>query len=923
MPVISYWDFNDPGTAAGDSATANGAQNGFYMPGAVSAGGDAVLSGHGSYVKLAQNDTFQMDQGTLAIDFTLGSDPLTATQTVLSRDSSGVNEGSFRLQILQDGSVVVSQETATGTETYTTGAGFAHPGDTISLSYSWDAGAAGGALIIDNTTSGGNYAAPVPADTTLDMGALSPHWIVGAGQTGSASGSISGIDQNFEGTVASFSLSDTVDNLPVEPQANPDTALTPEDTAVDIDVLTNDSDPAGQPVSVVAATAPNGTVTINADGTLHYVPDADFNGTDTITYQISDPDGNLATSTVSVTVTPVNDAPVAVADEAAIPQAMPVVIDLIGNDTDVDGDPLSLLGTPTSADGAVDVNPDGTVTFTPAPGFTGTATITYQVDDGNGGTATGTATVHVTPRDGIVSGHNSADLIDESYTGDPDGDMVDNTDALIPGDGPNDDRIEAGDGNDTVLAGLGDDSITGGNGNDSVFGGDGDDVITTSGGGHAPRPDQGYPGLYPADTAPLNDLDTVYGGAGNDTITTGDDADVIYGGADNDVIDAGFDNDTVFGGTGNDTIIGAEGADSIDAGDGNDLVYGGYDPSVPDAVNIPDATDLRPLNANDSIRGGAGNDTIFGMDDDDTIDGGVGADLIDGGIDEDRVTGGAGNDTITGGQGADTLAGGDDRDVFTGNTAGDVVDGNEGGDDFDTLDLTGSGPLRVVYDPANPENGTVEFLDADRNVTGTMAFVNIENVVPCFTPGTLIATPKGEVPAELLRVGDKIITRDNGIQEIRWTGAKALSWAEMAAHPHLKPVLIRQGSLGNGLPERDMMVSPNHRMLVANDRTALYFDEHEVLVAAKHLLSGSGIHSVDSAGTTYLHFMFDRHQVVLANGAWTESFQPGDMTLKGMGNAQRSEIYDLFPDLKTDAGLESYVAARKTLKRHEALLLVK
>jgi Ca2+-binding RTX toxin-like protein len=777
MPVISFWDFNDPGTVVNDSETANGAQNGFYQQGAVSVGGEAVLDGCGAYVKLSANETFQMDQGTLAIEFTLGDDPLHHTQTVLSRDSSGTNEGSFRVEILADGSVTVSQETATGTETYTTDPGFANPGDTVSLSYSWD-DATPGALVIDNTTTGDNFTAPVPADTTLDMGSLSPHWVIGAGQENSPPGSITGLNQSFQGSVEYFSLSDTVDNVP-EP-------------------------------------------------------------------------------------------------------------------------------------------------------------------------------------DGYVDGTTDDDLIDLAYTGDPNGDRIDNDDALLPGDAPDDDRVRAGEGDDTVVAGEGDDSVEGSDGDDSLFGGtgedtlfgnhdddslyggdgddsldgghgsdlgdggDGDDAIDTSGGGFTPLPDQGYPGLYPSDADPLNDLDTVYGGAGNDTITTGDDADLIDGGADDDLIDAGIDDDTVLGGSGDDTIIGAEGADSIDAGEGGDLVYGGYDPSVPDSVNIPDdAGDLLPLNGNDSILGGAGDDTIFGMDDDDTIDGGADDDLIDAGIDDDLVTGGTGNDTITGGEGEDTLAGGDDRDVFLGGTADDDVDGNEGGDDFDTLDLTGAGPLRVVYDPSNPENGTVEFLDADRNVTGTMQFVNIENVVPCFTPGTLIATPKGEVPVELLQVGDLIITRDNGIQEIRWTGSKALSWADLNLNPHLKPVLIRQGSLGHGLPERDMLVSPNHRMLVANDRTALYFDEHEVLVAAKHLISGNGIHAIDSSGTTYLHFMFDRHEVVLANGAWTESFQPGDMTLKGMGNAQRSEIFDLFPELKSAAGLNGYAAARKTLKRHEALLLVK
>jgi hypothetical protein len=205
--------------------------------------------------------------------------------------------------------------------------------------------------------------------------------------------------------------------------------------------------------------------------------------------------------------------------------------------------------------------------------------------------------------------------------------------------------------------------------------------------------------------------------------------------------------------------------------------------------------------------------------------------------------------------------------------------------------------------------------------TGAAVTSGTETVTPCFTPGTLIATPKGEVPVESLQAGDQIITRDNGLQQIRWFGARHLDWAALSANPHLKPILIRQGSLGNGLPERDMLVSPNHRMLVANDRTALYFADHEVLVAAKHLTGAKGVQAVDSMGTSYLHFLFDRHQVVLANGAWTESFQPGDRTLKGMCNAQRNEIFEMFPELREEAGIDGYAAARRTLTRHEASLL--
>ncbi len=554
--------------------------------------------------------------------------------------------------------------------------------------------------------------------------------------------------------------------------------------------------------------------------------------------------------------------------------------------------------------------------------------------------------------DGIVEGTEGGDLIDRNYDGDPNGDRVDAGDSILD-PGPDDDRIYAYGGNDTVHAGRGDDlvfggtgddllhgekgddtlhggrgddTIYGGNGSDLVYGGQGDDYIDTSGDSR-PLPDRGYPGLYPADRDPYNDRDTVYGGAGNDTIFTGDDNDVIHGRQGDDYIDGGFDDDLISGGYGNDTLIGGEGSDTIWGSIGDDVIYGGMGPGIPDAVNIPDDRgDLRPDNGRDLLYGGQGNDTVYGMDDNDTIYGGMGDDLLDGGVDNDLIHGGRGNDTIIGGHGADTMYGGADRDLFIVTSQsdgfGDYVDGNEGGDDWDTLDLRGAGPLRIDYE-TNPENGTVTFLDGRGDPVGTLTFRNIENVIPCFTPGTMVATPRGEVPVEDLRTGDKVITRDNGIQEIRWIGSKHLDWPALCANPHLKPVLIRQGSLGNGLPERDMLVSPNHRMLVANDRTALYFEEHEVLVAAKHLIGGKGVRAVESMGVDYIHFMFDRHEVVLANGAWTESFQPGDYTLKGMGNAQRQEIFELFPELKSDAGLADYQAARRTLKRHEAALLLR
>jgi hypothetical protein len=98
-----------------------------------------------------------------------------------------------------------------------------------------------------------------------------------------------------------------------------------------------------------------------------------------------------------------------------------------------------------------------------------------------------------------------------------------------------------------------------------------------------------------------------------------------------------------------------------------------------------------------------------------------------------------------------------------------------------------------------------------------------------------------------------------------------------------------------------MLVSPNHRVLVANDRTALYFEESEALAAAKFLTGLVGISRAEMSEVSYIHIAFDTHEVVLSDGAWSECFQPADPSRTGVGggNAQRNELYELFPALKT------------------------
>jgi hypothetical protein len=183
-----------------------------------------------------------------------------------------------------------------------------------------------------------------------------------------------------------------VDDAPV---ARPDAATTNEDMPVSLNVLTNDTDPDGNPLTVVSATAPNGTIVIGPDGRITYTPNANFNGTDIITYRVSDGVGGFATSTVTVTVTPVNDAPVDGDEMLTVIGGTATRISVLANASDVDGNPLIVTNAVPSV-GTVVINPDGMITYTAPPEFDGVATITYVVSDGMGGFNTSTVTINIT-----------------------------------------------------------------------------------------------------------------------------------------------------------------------------------------------------------------------------------------------------------------------------------------------------------------------------------------------------------------------------------------------------------------------------------------------------------------------------------------------------------------------------------------------
>ena len=196
---------------------------------------------------------------------------------------------------------------------------------------------------------------------------------------------------------ATATVTVTVTAVNDAPAASADSATVAEDGNINVAVLGNDSDPDGDVLSVASVTqGADGAVEINPDKTVKYTPAANYNGPDAFTYTVLDGNGGTAIGTVTVTVTSVNDAPVANADSATVVEDGNVNVSVLGNDTDADGDTLTVTSVTQGAHGAVVINPDKTVKYTPAANYSGPDTFTYTASDGNGGTATGTVTITVT-----------------------------------------------------------------------------------------------------------------------------------------------------------------------------------------------------------------------------------------------------------------------------------------------------------------------------------------------------------------------------------------------------------------------------------------------------------------------------------------------------------------------------------------------
>ena len=192
-------------------------------------------------------------------------------------------------------------------------------------------------------------------------------------------------------------VSITVSPVNDPPVAVDDAATTDEDVAFAIAVLGNDTDIDGIDIlSVSSVGAPaHGTAALNPDGTIRYTPVANYFGTDSFTYTVSDGAGGTDTATVNITINSVNDAPFANADAALINENTVATISVLANDTDIENDILTVTAVGAPAHGATAINLDRTISYTPQTDWFGVDSFTYTIDDGNGGVTVGNVTVTV------------------------------------------------------------------------------------------------------------------------------------------------------------------------------------------------------------------------------------------------------------------------------------------------------------------------------------------------------------------------------------------------------------------------------------------------------------------------------------------------------------------------------------------------
>ena len=516
------------------------------------------------------------------------------------------------------------------------------------------------------------------------------------------------------------------------PEAQDDAIATTEDAPVTVsaeDLLSNDTDADGDSLTIISVSGgPDGTAVLNADGTISFLPNENFNGTASFSYTVSDGNGGIDTATVTVDVAAAADAPDAVDDSLAADSVAPVVVDVLENDSDADGDNLQVTSVTQGSSGSVAINADGTLTYTPYPWlFRGTDSFTYTIGDGNGGTDIATVTIEPFPTavldlsgehsfDGgsgnvISLPHDSSLAIAEgtvafSFTAD----AVTGRQGLLTKDasGPGNHLaiyIENGVLKARFQDGLIESVLTHGVLNAgreyevaATFGPNGvelyvdgvlvgadsgvemswvsnQEYLQIGGLGWASQSGEGsFGNPFAGEIENVQIFDRILDTSQieeltSDPITGTEGSETLVGtGGDDEIVGEGGD-DTLFGLGDVDTLIGGAGSDSLWGGTGNDVLEGG------DGDDI-----LRGEGGDDFLLGGEGSDALAGHNGADTLFGHAGDDFLYGNGDDDALWGGTGNDVLTGEQGNDVLRGEDGDDYLNGGDGNDALAGHRGAD---------------------------------------------------------------------------------------------------------------------------------------------------------------------------------------------------------------------------------------------------
>ena len=233
----------------------------------------------------------------------------------------------------------------------------------------------------------------------------------------------------------------------------------------------------------------------------------------------------------------------------------------------------------------------------------------------------------------------------------------------------------------------------------------------------------------------------------------------------------------------------------------------------------------------------------------------------------------------------------------------------------------GTQPLLMFLNEMPPRNCDLWIVHHTLGTVAAETSSGQQAGVICFTPGTRIQTGDGVRLIEDLREGDTVQTKDNGLQPLRWIGQRRMTGARLFAMPKLRPIRISGGALGVDRPDEDLLVSPEHRMLIKGQVAQNLFNTSEVLVTAKDLINGTTI-TVDMQvrEVTYIHVLLDEHQILLANGLESESFHPASAAFASLDQKDRKRLLAEYPELEYDP--HTYGSfARRTLSPSEAAIM--